>query len=352
VYKKGPLALSFGFGPNAGGGTADFKKGLPTFEIPFAEYAVLFPLALGLPVNQYSMSMNFKGQSIYYGFQLNASYAVTDWLAGAVGLRYISARNTYNGAITDISYNFFYGPMTPASAFFGSLGPAYAPYAAAFANRSVDVVQTGTGFTPILGIHLTPMEGLNIGIHYEFETALELTNATAKDDTAGLDAAHPAGLFPNGAKTNADIPAIFGIGVSYALIPELRAHASYTLYFDKDSKMEGDKQLLVNDNTYDLAFGLEFDVLPALTLSAGYMSSPYNLQPNFQSALSFSLGANTIGVGAQLRIIPRLTIDLGAIFVNYKDTTQTINYGIFGGWTEKYHQTTFGLGLGLGYHFD
>jgi long-chain fatty acid transport protein len=299
VYKKGPLALSFGFGPNAGGGTADFAKGLPTFEIPAAAYSAF---------------------------------------------RYISARNTYTGAISNISYNFFNGPLTPATTFFNAIG--LPTYAAAFANETVNVVQTGSGFTPIIGLHLTPVEGLNIGIHYEFKTALQLTNDTTQDDT---------GMFPNGAKTNADIPAILGVGASYAIIPELRAHLSYTLYFDKDANWDG-RQLLVNSNTYDLAFGLEFDVAKALTLSAGYMSSPYNLQPSFQSAMNFSLGADTFGFGAQLRIVPNLTIDLGALIADYKDVQQTIGYtfsGIpFGSYVEKYHQTTWGLGLGLGYHFD
>jgi long-chain fatty acid transport protein len=354
VYKKGPLALSFGFGPNAGGGTAKFNTGLPTFEIPFAMNTFFIPALMGLPLNQYAMDMNFQGGSVYLGFQLNASYAITDWLAGAVGFRYISAKNTYTGAITNVSYNFFYGAMAPASTVFTSLG--LPSIAALFANRAVDVEQTGSGFTPIIGFHLTPIEGLNIGIHYEFKTAIELTNKTTKDDTAGLDAAHPTGLFPDGAKTNADIPAIFAIGASYAIMPELRAHLSYTLYFDKDANWDG-RETLVNANTYDLAIGLEYDVAKFLTLSAGYMSSPYDLKPNFQSALNFSLGADTVGFGAQLRVVPNLTIDLGVLIAKYKDVTQSIPYyysGVLyvGTYAEKYHQTTLGIGFGLGYHFD
>jgi hypothetical protein len=51
VYKTGKLALSFGFGPNAGGGTAKFNTGLPDLEIPFAE--AMLPLDLiGAGVNR------------------------------------------------------------------------------------------------------------------------------------------------------------------------------------------------------------------------------------------------------------------------------------------------------------
>jgi len=37
VYKKEKLALSFGFGPNSGGGTAKFTKGLPSFTVPISQ---------------------------------------------------------------------------------------------------------------------------------------------------------------------------------------------------------------------------------------------------------------------------------------------------------------------------
>jgi len=79
--------------------------------------------------------------------------------------------------------------------------------------------------SPHSGLNLTPVEGLNIGMHYEFKTKLELTNTVATDDNSGI--------FPDGQKTRADIPAILALGVSYAVIPQLRAHLSYTLTFDK-----------------------------------------------------------------------------------------------------------------------
>ncbi|MGD0781951.1 MAG: hypothetical protein ABSA30_03720 [Candidatus Aminicenantales bacterium] len=345
VYKTGKLALSFGFGPNAGGGTAKFNTGLPGLEIPFIGLGALLDAVYHMGISKYSMGMTFEGKSVYYGFQVNASYAITDWLAGSVGLRYISAQNTYTGSITDISYNFYGFPLQSAY----NLFTAYhlPTYAAMFADRHVDVTQNGTGFTPILGIHLSPAEGLNIGIHYEFKTPLQLTNATTQDNI---------GLFPDGAKTDADIPAILGVGVSYAFIPQLRAHASYTLYFDKDANWDG-RQTLVNADSYDLAFGLEYDVLPALTLSAGYMYSPMDLQPSFQSAMNFSLGANTFGFGAQLRLVPNLTIDLGALIATYKDAQQTLDYWLpgpiyIGSASEKYHETTWGFGIGFGYHFN
>ena len=41
VYKKDRLALSLGFGPNAGGGSADYNRGLPSFETSIASLPLL-----------------------------------------------------------------------------------------------------------------------------------------------------------------------------------------------------------------------------------------------------------------------------------------------------------------------
>ena len=343
VYKQGPLALSLGFGPNAGGGSAEYSKGLPSFESAYSVYPWIFTYIYGIPTSQYSLDMQFKGGSTYLGFQANVSYAITDVFSAAIGIRYVTADNSYTGSITNVKFNFGGGStMYPGTL----LSPS-------FRNLSVDVKQSGSGFTPILGLNLTPVEGLNIGVHYEFKTKLELTNATTTDDT---------GLFPDGEKSRADIPAILALGVSYAIVPQLRAHFSYTLTFDKDAVWgvedatgtvadADNRALLVNSNCYDLAFGLEYDVADFLTLSAGYMLTSYDLKPEYQSDLSFALGADTFGFGAQLRVMPKLTIDLAALFASYKDAQQTLSYGIFSTATEKYQEKAWVFGVGLGYHF-
>ena len=54
VYKVGDLAISFGFGPNAGGGSADFPDGLPSFEIPISAVpAILASPPYSLPITGY-----------------------------------------------------------------------------------------------------------------------------------------------------------------------------------------------------------------------------------------------------------------------------------------------------------
>jgi long-chain fatty acid transport protein len=345
VYKKGALALSFGFGPNAGGGSADYGKGLPSFETQIASIPALLT-SMGLSTTKYSADIVFNGSSVFYGFQANASYAFSDMVSGAVGFRYIYAANTYEGHIQNILINPVHpvinptGQMLPAPTIFTAIGqPAYA---AMTSNKAVDAEQTGSGFTPILNLHLRPIAGLNISVKYEFNTKLELTNKTTKDDT---------GMFPNGVKIRSDIPAILSFGVEYALMPQLRASVSFNYTFDKNAKWENDRQKFVDSNSYDLGIGIEYDVTKSISVSAGYLRTKYGLSADYQEDSSFELSSHAFGAGGRLRLGEKLDIDLGGFLVSYQDFSKTISYGVIGAYPEKYQQTTSGISIGLGYHF-
>ena len=344
AYKKDKLALSFGFGPNAGGGTADFKRGLPSFEIPISTLPPLIR-GFGIPTTAYSTDIAFKGRSIFYGLQFNASYAVSDVFALAAGLRYIIAENTYEGAIENIMINPMHplinptGAMMSAAQFFTILGRP--DLAGQVADQAVDVKQSGTGITPILGLNLRPSDKLNIGIKYEFNTKLELENKTTKDDS---------GLFPDGYKFRNDIPAILSMGIEYSVLEQFRAHFSFNLYFDKSADWEGSEEL-VNSNTYDFAFGLEYDITDTFLISAGYLRTQIDVDKEYQSDFSNELSSNTFGGGGRLTISDRLDFDLGLLYVTYLDDERGITYAIVGTVTEKYSRTTWAFALGLGYRF-
>jgi len=344
VYKKDKLALSFGFGPNSGGGTADFSKGLPSFETQIASLPALIS-SLKIPTTAYSVDIAFKGKSVFYGFQLNASYAFTDQIAGALGMRYISATNSYEGSIRNIMINPRHplinptGQMMPASQFFGLIGQA--AYAAATKDKEVDVKQTGSGVTPILSLSLYPARGLNIGIKYEFNTKLTLTNKTTKDDV---------GMFPDGEETHNDIPAIFSLGMGYELTPKLRASVSYNYFFDKNANWDG-REEFVESNSWDLGFGLEYDLARAFSLSVGYLRTQFKLGPNYQSDFSHDMSADSFGFGARIRLGQVIDLDLGFLYSDYKVADKTITYPGIGAFREKYERSNLGVGVGVGFHF-
>jgi long-chain fatty acid transport protein len=343
VYKMKKLAFSFGFGPNAGGGAADYTNGLPSFETGLSTLP-LYLTGMGLYTTQYSADISFKGSSFYLGFQLNASYEINEMISVAAGLRYICALNNYEGAIENIKINPYHPLLNPNSnmisayQFFNTIGmPAEA---ALFSNKAVDAKQTATGITPILSANFSPIETLNIGVRYELNTKLEFENQTTTDDT---------GLFPDGETERYDTPAILAVGAEYDIMPKLKAAVSFDMFFDKNANWEGQEDL-VNSNSYDLGFAFEYDLTKRMALSAGYLWTQIDVSDDYQSDMTHELSSNGYFFGGRYSFNENLSLDIGATIVDYLDSNKTISYPGFGSFKESYERTTWGFGIAVNYH--
>ncbi len=342
VYKKDRLALSFGFGPNAGGGSADFARGLPSFETNISSLPLMISM-LGIQTTTYSADIALEGKSIFLGFQGNVSYALNDSVALAAGLRLIKANNSYSGHIKNIMINpLFAGnptaAMIPASTFFMMIGQP--GMAAALGDMEVDAEQKGSAVTPILSLFLTPSSGLSISLKYEFQTNLELENFTARDDT---------GTFPDGLIFRNDIPAILSAGLKYEFNPELRALLSFNYFFDKNADWEG-KEEFVNSNSWEFSLGAEYDLSSKLTLSAGYLRTNFDLADSYQTDIGHELSSNSFGLGARINLSENLNVELGTLFISYNNTSRPLNtLGL--NYNESYSRKTTVFSVGLGYRF-
>ncbi|HPF52705.1 MAG TPA: hypothetical protein PK335_14080, partial [Draconibacterium sp.] len=94
TYKKDKWAFSVGVAPVGGGGSAEFKTGLPAFEIPISQTRTLLA---GLGVTGYDANIYFNGSSIIWGIQFGATYAINDQLSVYGGVRWMPAKNVYDG---------------------------------------------------------------------------------------------------------------------------------------------------------------------------------------------------------------------------------------------------------------
>ncbi len=179
---------------------------------------------------------------------------------------------------------------------------------AATADIEVDAKQTGSGFAPIVGLNISLMDKLNIGLRYEMLAPLVLTNETEVDGS---------GLFADGAETNADMPALLGIGVSYLAMPSLNIAFDYNMYFNEDVNWDGAEANVENGS--ELAFGAEYSLSDALVLSAGYNLATSGAMDAYQSDLSYSLNSSTIGLGAKYKLNPGMAVSLGFSNTSYED---------------------------------
>ncbi len=106
VYKMEDWAFSLGFGPNAGGGSASYERGLPSFEIPITKVvpglAGLRQINPAYDVRGYDADLSFEGSSVFWGIQLGATYQIDEMFSVYGGVRYLPAKNTYQGQIQNI----------------------------------------------------------------------------------------------------------------------------------------------------------------------------------------------------------------------------------------------------------
>ncbi len=118
VYKKNNWAFSMGFGPNGGGGAAEFERGLPSFEIPISKVvpglAGLKQISDNYDVTGYDADLYFQGSSIFWGIQVGATYKISEVFSVFGGVRYMPSVNAYKGSIKNIQLQVA-GQMHPAS---------------------------------------------------------------------------------------------------------------------------------------------------------------------------------------------------------------------------------------------
>jgi long-chain fatty acid transport protein len=296
VYKVDKWAFSAGFGPNAGGGTAKYSKGLPSFEIPISAIPSLLKLS-GVPTTDYSAAINFEGSSVFWGAQLNGSYAINDMISVSAGVRMISAKNTYSGYIKDININpnltayGFDGSMRTASSVFTTLSGASTkgandiqPYVTAASSATLaqlvastkmdqataDKIANGLGINSTstltisqiqaaynakasylasksagtadqsvdaeqTGMGFTPIIGVDIHLD-KLNWGIKYEHKTSLGLTTKNNKSTTedrTGKFPDGSKIHNDIPAILATGIDYMVTDKLKASGSFNYYFDK-----------------------------------------------------------------------------------------------------------------------
>lgn len=246
------------------------------------------------------------------------------------------------------------GTLTAAAPVFAGKSAAMGTNAAATSDINVDTKQTGTGFTPIIGfdIHL---DKLNVGLKYEHQTTLVLTNTPSANDNYNS-------LFP--AKFGNDIPAIISGGADYKVTDALKVSGSFTSYMDKwvgwGNNVYGQHRS-IDKNYLELAFGAEYQLTDNFALSAGYLNSNTGVSQAYQSDFSYSNDSYTAGLGFQWNINEKLVLDAGMMLTTYKDYTKTFDssgnfnaenatlISSFGSYNETYGKDTFTFAFGIGY---
>ncbi|MCB8964984.1 MAG: outer membrane protein transport protein [Bacteroidales bacterium] len=354
AYKKDKFAIGFGFQPNAGGGSAKYDTGLPSFEIPYASLPATLSDMYGAGFcSEYSADIQFNGSSIFWGAQLNASYKLSDIISASLGGRLVFAKNTYEGHIRNVMIDPKHPVINPsgglmlASDFFTAAGNA--AYAAMTSDQEVDAEQTGVGYTPIIGVNLNLGEKLNVGLKYEFRTKLELENETRKDMVVPQ--------FIDGAKIRNDIPALLSVGATFKVLPVLRVSGGLHYFFDKDATIEKAPGVAkdIDGNMYEFSLGGEYDITEKILVSVGYLYARTGVGQGYQTDLSHSLTSSSVGFGGEFKVTEKLSLDLGMLYTMYTSDAKNSSYTLATArvvpYKETYNRTNINFSFGVTYHF-
>lgn len=231
-------------------------------------------------------------RQVYYGFTAGGAYAITDAIAVSLGGRFIFASK--NATVeTDTTI--------PA----GALGPLGPPTST---KDVIDFTASANGIAGIIGLHLTPMEGLNIGVHFETVTKMEWEY----DEVSGFGG--PLFGIVEGEKYDRDLPCLLAAGVSYQILPQLRADASFNLYFNKSADWDGAEDDY--NNGIELALAVEYALLEQLRLSGGFLYSFNAVDEDSYSGFDYlapELNSISFAAGAAFEIIPKLVLEGGVV---------------------------------------
>ena len=387
AYNKDKWSFQAGFGLTGGGGKASFNEGLPSFERQIAILPALinqqlptFSTLLGqqeTPATSYSMQSYMSGHQYNFGLQLGVAYKINENLSVFGGARFNYIYNKYEGNITNISadvngnnqnlYEYFgskaklltekaaalqaqaVAAKTQADAYQAQANAATDPTAKAqlqaaadqyaagaqqasagakmvsagadklnsskelVKDRYVEVSQRGWGITPILGIDYRTGKW-NFAARYEFTTKFNIENHTTRDDTQ---------KYENGVNTPNDIPGILALGAQYEVLKNLRVMAGYNHYFDKDARMDNNKQRFLKHNTQEFLAGVEWDINPSVTVSAGGQRTLYGLgDGKYLTDLSFVTSSYSFGVGAKIKVAKNAHLNVAYFFTNYSKFTK------------------------------
>jgi long-chain fatty acid transport protein len=376
AYKMDKWTFSGGFNIIGGGGSADFPNGIPDFEVPVASIPAMLEGLIGPnpPIEGYNMASFFTGSSAYMGYQLGATYAINDMFSVAFTGRLVTAKNNYEGSLTDVTLNvpaFGTDPVTPGNYLRGvaSMVPPDAPgydqivgglngaaglFDASTSDKYLNATQTGTGFTPIFSVNIHPSDMLNIAVRYEHRTKIELTNDTEVDDV---------GMFPDGEKVRADLPGMFAVGARVKPIEKLAITAGFNYFLDKSAYYGNvdatgeqiDNETTIDENGFTYSFSLEYKFLGILGVSAGYTSGNNGVNDSYQSNITQGLKSRTFGGGVFVDVGEKVTINAGVSFTSYDDYDQAKSYALSETavvpYTDTYGKKTTIFAIGVDFSF-
>jgi long-subunit fatty acid transport protein len=386
VYNTGKLSFSAGFNPIGGGGGAEYKKGLPSFEMSIADIVPGLS-SQGIPTTQYSSDIYFEGSSVYLGYQANIVYKINDMLSVAAGVRMVTASNKYKGYLKNISINptcpafgaSYTGAMVLASEFF-TAGATTLSTLAAGANDYVTglqpIVDAGAGATPLSSGTTVGLSTAQVGQIQQLLVAAGLTPAqmdavtiagaqgalslaapafTSKANTMTGNAAGTQDINVDATESGTGFTSILSANISPSEKLDIAVKYEFRTEIDLKTKVGNnlgggifvDGKKIVGDMPAMLSLGVDYKPIKKLLVSAA-MNTYFDKGVDYDGDETVNINEidkNFIefGLGLEYGLTEKLCLSAG-----WTHTTTGVNLNYQS--DQSFSTNTNSFGTGFGYH--
>ncbi|MGB1247841.1 MAG: OmpP1/FadL family transporter [Chitinophagales bacterium] len=299
-------------------------------------------------ITDYRFNFENKGLGFSPSVQVGASYRFNDIFSASLGFRWARQVVQSKGFVTDIEiYNEHHGGWTAPGDYLryianqpyseinsGLYNISADVYGDLGADRYIDVKETGSGITPIVGVNISPNDKWNIGLKYEHRTKTTMTTTVNNGKDGGLkyqperDTLESTPVFVDGRKYRADLPGSISGGVSYQATDKWKINAGGRYMFLKQAVMNGREQY-IDGGYYELEFATEYQVAEKFAVSGGYTYNRAAVNQGYHNDIDFWLPGHTIGLGGQVDVIDELSINFGGMFTKFKTSEFTYDNHYF-----------------------
>lgn len=293
----------------AGGGTVEYKDGIP-------QYAFSAITASQVYTGAKYVDGDLKATSMYPQLTLGGSYALNDAFSVSLGVRGVYGYKKYDGKMV---------LNIPTSATTSINKTSY-----------LDATETAFGVGGIVGIQVRPVKELALVARFESPVKLDFKTEVKNSDSAtyGLNS-----TFVDGKTRRKDLPATLGLGASYVIAERITAIASFDGFFiglsdqNKDVTSKG----LYNDGydddydsfAWEASLGFDVAVIPNfLKLSAGYMYNKCGGNKDTYNDFDFSLDSHNFGIGGKVTPVSNIDLTLGISTSRYIDAKSNVEPGV------------------------
>jgi len=282
TYKSGVWGVFGSITNNGGGGLVKYESG----------NAITNTIAMGfLPMpltNQF-----IEAESMYITYTAGASYQISPMVSVAAGVRYMDATKDVE-AYSDTA-----------------LGALYGAYE-----------EEADGWGWVASLNVKPRNDLLLAFRYESEVDLEFETKWKGNTTPMGGGVLNALGKSDGSKSDRNLPAVFGLGVSWDTNDRLNLNTSFTYYLEKRADWDGDEANV--DNSYDIAVSATYSFLDNLRASIGYMYTDVGIDAKdftLTEQMSPALDAHSFFLGLGYDFSERITFDLGLMTNFYDEDT-------------------------------